>query len=219
MLAALVFLAGLGAGALEIDEDFTSTAYSQSSDALTLEGDASLGGTLTGYFRAAPLDWREVTEIGFRVTARDGGPPVGFSLELLGGEDFSSIINIYEGSTAVPSAGPDVLWLELAQPGTGALGDVRGILFRWGGSGEPVDITFDAIVASVPANPMVTSTGYAEGKFSLSWEGTADLPVEVQRRASLTVGAWEVIASGITTRQFTDVSSPPGHAFYRVALP
>jgi hypothetical protein len=219
MLAAIVFLAGMGAGALEIDENFTSATYSQTSQTLALHGEASAGAMLTGYFTAAPLDWRDLAVLGLRVAARGEAPPVAFSMELLGSADFSSIINTYEGSTAKTEADADVLWLELSQPGAGDLADVRGILFRWGGSGEAVDITFDAFVTSTPVHPVVVSKSYSDGGFTLTWSGTGTRPVLVQRRELLETGQWTTIAQGIVAGEYTDTDPPAGKDFYRVVVP
>ena len=77
----------------------------------------------------------------------------------------------------------------------------------------------DSLRVEVIPTITITSTSYSANAFSLTWSGTGSLPVTIQRREALASGQWTTIQQQVTTGQFTDPSTPPGQAFYRVVYP
>jgi hypothetical protein len=77
----------------------------------------------------------------------------------------------------------------------------------------------DSLRVEVIPTITITSTSYSANAFSLTWSGTGSLPVTIQRREALASGQWTAIGQQVTTGQFTDPSTPPGQAFYRVVYP
>jgi hypothetical protein len=221
MLLALVLSASLGTGVFEVDDAGTTAEHTQQADSLTLTAPLTFGITLSGVF-AANLDWTSVDRI-FLDAAIDGvNPEVFFSLELYGwdGSTFQ-LINIYQGVTTGLSSSFGLLELELSAAGSGDFSTFRGLQFTCNslpeGSGG---LTIRSVVGSAgPIVPVVTSTSYVDGDFTLTWSGTGTLPVIVQRRASLETGQWTAIAQGVATGEYTDTDPPPGKAFYQVVVP
>jgi hypothetical protein len=221
MLLALVLSASLGTGAFEVDDPGTTAAHTQLADSLTLTPPLTFGNTLSGVF-AETLDWTSVDRI-FLDAAIDGvNPEVFFSLELYGwdGSNFQ-LINIYQADTSGFTTSFGLLELQLSAAGSGDFSTFRGLQFTSNslpeGSGG---LTIRSVVGSAgPIVPVVTSTSYADGDFTLTWSGTGVLPVIVQRRESLETGQWTAIAQGVATGTYTDTDPPPDKAFYRVVVP
>lgn len=65
----------------------------------------------------------------------------------------------------------------------------------------------------------VQSSVSGVGQFSFAWAGTAQVPMNVQRRESLAGGTWSNIAIGLTNSMFVDSNTPTGAAYYRSVLP
>jgi hypothetical protein len=76
-----------------------------------------------------------------------------------------------------------------------------------------------SITPAPTLNPVITSHGLSDGVFSMSWQGTAQVPVIVERSTSLSGADWTTVSSGNMDRWFADVSPPVGHAFYRIRVP
>jgi len=77
---------------------------------------------------------------------------------------------------------------------------------------------FSITPAPVP-NPAITTYGLSNGTVSLGWTGTAQTPVIVERRNSLTSGDWSAVSSNNNTRSFLDSNPPPTQGFYRIVAP
>jgi len=69
-------------------------------------------------------------------------------------------------------------------------------------------------------NARITSFSQGAEGFQLNWATTPfSTPVNIQRCTDFVGGAWEVISTGNTTGNFTDLSTPARRAFYRVVIP
>ena len=219
MLAVLVLSAGLGASSLVVDTEFTTAPYFQTTDALVLSSPANEAESLFGYFSAGPQDWSSVNLLYLRAAPAGSNPWV-FSTVALLDEDLRTIAT-YEVSPELLGNDFGLLPLRLTQTGSGDPTRLSGLEFVWNGSvPEGSGLALQSLVgASAPITPSVTSALYAVGKFTMTWSGTGNLPVNVQRRESLDSGEWITVAGGVTTSSYMDSSAPAGRAFYRVVVP
>jgi hypothetical protein len=69
--------------------------------------------------------------------------------------------------------------------------------------------------------PVAEEAGFVgAGQFSFGWSGTGQVPMDVQRRSSLSgVDSWDTVARGVTDGAFVDTNPPAGSAYYRSVLP
>jgi len=65
--------------------------------------------------------------------------------------------------------------------------------------------------------PLISSSTTASNGFSMSWTPASE--VTVQRRASLSEGAWTTILRGVTNGSYLDAAPPAGLGFYRLYAP
>jgi hypothetical protein len=221
MLLALVLSASLGAGAFAVDDMATTAEYTQQADSLTLTAPVAFGNTLGGVF-SGTLDWNSVDRI-FLEAATDGeNPDIFFAVELLGWDGSAwQLINAYSADTAGLTTSFGLLELQLSTRGSGDFSNFRGLQFTSNslplGAGG---LIIRSVVGSTgPIEPVVTSTSYAGGDFTMTWSGTGVIPVIVQRREALESGQWTAIAQGIASGTYTDTDPPTGKAFYRVVVP
>lgn len=222
MLLALVLSAALGQGEFEVDQGNATASYQQDAQSLTLIPPVTPGATLGGAFRGSALDWSSAREI-FLLAAVDGENPLArFTLEFYEVfEGGARLINSYTGSTVGTSSAFGLIKLELQALGSGDFSSLQGLQFTWEGlaEGEGGLIIRSVVGSAGPIVPVVTSTSYVDGDFTLTWSGTGALPVVVERRESLETGQWTAIAQGVATGEYTDTDPPEGAAFYRVVVP
>lgn len=76
-----------------------------------------------------------------------------------------------------------------------------------------------AIVASAARAPRITAVNHNAGTMSLSWTDEAVVPVDIERRGTLSSGDWSKVSSNNMAGTFADPATPAGRAFYRVSVP
>lgn len=74
-----------------------------------------------------------------------------------------------------------------------------------------------ATLPNAVASPRILSISRGVNGFSLSWTNGPN--VHVQRRTSLSTGAWETISSNNTTGTHLDTAPPANRGFYRLIVP
>lgn len=70
---------------------------------------------------------------------------------------------------------------------------------------------------SKPFHPRFEGIYLNDNAFQLSWSGTGDIPLSVQRAESL-LGPWTTISEKIQSKSFSDSSPPNRNGFYRLVL-
>jgi len=71
-----------------------------------------------------------------------------------------------------------------------------------------------------PTEIVIEGMAFTGNSFQIDWTVAPPGPVNVQRRASLASGEWQVVSPDNTSGSFTDEALPPGgRAFYRVVAP
>lgn len=68
----------------------------------------------------------------------------------------------------------------------------------------------------VPQSALASVSG---NTFNFAWTGTGSIPMNVQRRGSLSDGNWSAIATNIASGFFSDTNAPVDGSFYRAVLP
>ncbi len=221
MLLAFIFSLSLGSLGLEIDEEATGAEYSQEDNLLNL-APAAYSAMLVGGFVNSPWNWNSVDTIFLDVAIYQANPNVFFTLRLFGaGAGGPALINTYEGSTGGIDADFSLLRLNKTTEGSDDFSNLVGMEFVWEATGENQGgVTIRNLVGTQgEISPVITSTTYADGDFTLTWSGTGLWPVNVERRQSLDTGGWSVIAQQITGGSYKDATPPEGQAFYRVVVP
>ena len=221
MLLALVLSASLGTSAFQVDEQATNAEYTQQADALTLTPPLSFGNTLGGIF-AGTLDWTSVDRIYLDVALDGPNPEIFFGVELYGWDGVNfHLINTYQAVTSDLTSSFGLVELELSDAGSGDFSNFRGLQFTSNSVPEENGgLIIRSVVGSAgPIEPVITSTSYADGDFTMTWSGTGTLPVNIQRRESLIADTWITVAQGVADGQYTDALPPPRQAFYRVVVP
>ncbi len=221
MLALLLTLS-LGAESFRIQTASTTAAYDQRNTTLSFLLPASWGDTLGGEFVTAPLDWSTVEKVYLEAALTGASAASVFTLDLFsldGG--LPVLINSYEGSTDALGASFGLLELQLKVAGSGDFSTLHGFQFTWDtASGDEGALVVRSLVGSdQPIQPVIESVAWSGGTFTMTWSGTGNLPVNIQRRQSLQTGQWTAIAQGVATGQYTDTDPPAGAAFYRVVVP
>jgi hypothetical protein len=226
MIAILAFsiLMGFGTNNITVEPNATILDYTQSSTSLTTEGTDLFGGTLGGYF-VAPQNWESVQSLGILARVGSNNPNSFFTIELFSGDSLS-LVGVYEGTTntLLPNGPATPITLNLIGIGPGTLSDIRGFQFTWAGEGQPIEFTMENFVDTnppEPINPKITGYGFNSTGFFLSWSGTGNKPVNVERTTDLRTGPWVTIAKDITTSQYSDPSTPTGpnsKAFYKIVV-
>jgi hypothetical protein len=222
LLLAFIFSLSLGSLGLEIDEEAATANYQQEIDRLNLVPPVFFSGSLGGGFVDSPWNWSSVDTIFLDVAIYQANPDAFFTLRLFGaGPGGPQLINAYEGSTGGIDADFSLLRLNRSSEGSDDFSNLVGMEFVWEGPGQPGGgLTIRNLVgAQGEISPVITSSVYELGAFTLTWSGTGALPVNVQRRQSLDTGGWSVIAQQITVGSYTDLAPPEGQAFYRVVVP
>lgn len=219
MLLALLFAVTLGSDDLSVD--VTSTPYRQESRTLELPGPFVFGESFSGEFKGSGLDWTSVDTIYLDAFVEGSNPAVSFTLGLFRRDgDKYELINSYAGSTSAFGATAASRKLELLDTGSGDFSRIDGIQLTWSEAGNGGSLIIRSLIGSGGTIvPMVTSTSYSPGLFRMTWSGTGAVPVNVERRSSLSSGQWTVVAQGIVTGEFSDTNPPAGQAFYRLAVP
>ena len=219
MLAVLVLSAGLGSSNLVVDTEYSTAPFSQTPSTLVLSSPAAAGSSLFADFLGEPQNWSPVNFLYLRAALAGENPAVFFVVTLL--DQDQRAIASYEGSPQPAGNSLSLLPLQLTETSSGDLSRLRGLEIVWNGQTEVGSgLSIEALVGSdAPIPPTITSIGYAGGAFSMTWSGFGNLPVNIERRASLTSGNWTTIATGITVGSYTDSSPPTGKAFYRVVVP
>lgn len=224
-ILAIALLGNFGLDNFTVDPSSTIIEYRQNPSSLTTEGTDFLGGTLGGYFNTSQ-NYQYVSSLGILASVTNPNPNVFFTIELYSGS-FLDLVGIYQGTTESlnPLGGSQILPLVLVQAGPGTMSDVRGLQFTWLGEGAPVELTMQNLVdlnppnPPNPPNPQITSYGFEPAGFTIRWTGTGNRPVSVQKTTDLKTDPWVTIASNVNTQQYSDPSTPPGKAFYRVVVP
>lgn len=218
-LLAIALLSGLGSNDFDVEPNATTIDYTQSPITLTTEGTDFIGGTLGGYFKTIQ-NFQYVENLGILASVGSLNPNSIFTIELYSGDSLD-LVGIYEGNTeSLDPAGPaKAIALSLILAGPGDPSDIRGMQFSWLGEGFPIELSMENFVDLNPPTPKITSFSFQPGGFRIQWTGTGSRPVNVQRTTDLKNGPWITIATGITTQEYTDPSTPSNKAFYRVVVP
>lgn len=219
MLASLVLSAALGSANFAIDQEFTTAPNSQNPTTLFLSGPFAGGDASFGFFAGEPQDWSGVDTISLRVALDGANPGVFFEVTLLDA-DYEPI-GTYEGSTTFVDNTFKLIQLQLTEVGPGDPTRLSGLEFIWNGPADAGGgLALQSLVGSAgPVIPAITSIDYGLGGFTMTWAGTGDLPVSIERRESLQAGDWVEVAQEITSGTYTDANPPTGKAFYRVVVP
>jgi len=75
-----------------------------------------------------------------------------------------------------------------------------------------------AVESSAARAPRITSVTRADGIVALTWIDDAIVPVDVERRGTLSAGDWSTVSSNNMAGAFADPATPAGRAFYRVRV-
>ena len=219
MLVPLLIFVGLGGSAFTVDENFTTAPYVQSPTTLFLSGPLAAGDVVFGSFAGGPQDWSAVDLVSLSVALDGSNPGVFFELTLV--DDSFEPIARYEGSSEGVGPTFQLLPLHLTQAGTGDPARFSGLQIVWNGTAEAGSgLALQSLVGSAgPVAPTITTVNYGSGGFTMTWTGTGDLPVNIERRAVLEAGGWTEVAQQITGGSYTDNNPPTGKAFYRVVVP
>lgn len=219
ILLATALLSSLGSGSFEVDPPSTTIDYRQNNLSLTVEGTDFIGGTLGGYF-ASHQNWENVEHLGLRASVQGANPNSYFLVEFYSGESLD-LVGVYQATTdTLPGFGTvGEIDLYLVQSGPGNPADIRGMQFTWGGEGFPVELSMYSLVDMSALVPEITSYGFSPQGFTIQWVGTGSRPVNVERTTDLKTGPWVTVATGVTSREFTDTTTPAGRAFYKVVVP
>lgn len=172
-----------------------------------------------GYF-SVTQDWQSVEKIGLRASITGTNPNSYFLVEFYSGPSLD-LVGVYEATTESLTVSGSLkdIELSLVLQGPGDASDIRGMQFTWAGEGYPVNFTMHSLVDMSKVNPQITSYKFEPTGFFIKWTGTGNIPVNVQRSTNLSTGVWLTVASGVTTREYLDTSTPAGRAFYRVVVP
>lgn len=123
-------LAGLGTNNFTVLIDTAS--YSQNAANLTLNSPFGLGDLVGGQF-ASIYNWSGITSFGLLMSAADGGPNAGFTIEFYDAS-LENRINSYQGVASGLTSTPTAVPVTLSSLGTGDLSSVGGFQFTWDGS-------------------------------------------------------------------------------------
>lgn len=202
-----------------VDPPSTTIDYQQSSSALTISGTDFIGGTLGGYF-VAPENWQNVSQLGLRASIQGANPNSYFFIEFYSGDNLE-LVGLYQATTdSLPGFGVvGDIPMDLIQAGPGNPSDIRGMQFTWGGEGAAISLSMRNWVDMSVLDPEITSYGFSPQGFTIRWTGTGTRPVNVERSTDLSSGQWSTVATAVTSRQFTDPSTPSTQAFYRIVVP
>lgn len=219
LFLASALLTGFGFGSFEVDPPSITIEYQQNQFSLNLPGTDLLGGTIGGYF-SSTQNWQEVGKLGIRASISGANPNSFFSVELYSGDPLE-LVGLYQATTESlgNSGNTGEIELALVQAGPGNPADIRGMQFTWEGGGSPVNFSMYNWVDMETISPKITYYGITPSGFSLKWVGTGANPVNIERSTDLSSGQWTIIATGVTSREFTDPSTPVARAFYRVSVP
>ena len=223
MLLALIFSLSLGAEGLVVDENNTTAPYAQEAQALSLLSPVSFfGNTLFGSFGGSPSDWTAIDNLYLSGAVQGSSPDAFLAVDLFGLQNGElQLINSYELLVQGIGASPRLLALQLKSPGSGDFSSLKSIQFTWEGEipGGSALVLYSLVGSQGAIDPVITSVGYANGEFQMTWTGTGVLPVNIERRSSLTTGQWAAVAQGVASGTYTDTNPPMGQAFYRVVVP
>lgn len=219
-ILAFSILANFGSGNFTVDPNATTITNSQTAEKLALNDSDATGKTIGGTFSSG-YNWSSVENFGLRLSLGTTNPSSLFYVELYSGVNYD-LAGIFSGDTSeitgVLGTKRNVI-LEYLGGGTGDFSNITALQFTWSGSGESVILDMWDVVDIGPIKPTITFANFVGGNFKLDWEGTGPYPVNVQRIQNLSSGTWTTIATGVTTRTYTDYSTPSGKAFYRLVMP
>jgi hypothetical protein len=167
-----------------VEEDATTAAYSQTTNALVFTNAPRLGDTLGGAFTVR--DWRHYDSFGVRMTLTGSNPNLPFTVEFFDA-DFK-IINSYQGNTAGVSLTPTVVMLGLSLVGNENFSQVVGMQFTWDGDGAINTSLTEVVGFDAPA---------AEGFFVVRAPGGMRFLTGTNDTAGLQLtpgGAWSTLS-------------------------
>jgi cyclophilin family peptidyl-prolyl cis-trans isomerase len=128
-----------------------------------------------------------------------------------------------------PGTGYAVFGRVLGQGVQNVVDSLGGVMtYNFGGVFSQLPLLFPVIetqnfltILRVEVLPFrITAARREPGGFRVDWPAlSTNTPVQVERRASLSSGAWTVVSSNNTNATFFDTNAPSSGAFYRVVVP
>lgn len=191
-------LQSLGIDSFEIDPNATTMpTFSQTSDALVLDGNYGLGATLGGLFTGYPFDWTGFTTFGLLMSVDGLNPDLSFSVDFF--DSNFDIINTYLGDTSSLSLTPSVVMLTLLLNGNGDFSEVAGMQFTWGGPGAINTSIFNVVGFEPP------TSGFYVARAPGGVEFLSSAAEDIGARIPPSGTAWEALSDSNAKTDMTAV--------------